>query len=249
MTRQAPPNREAPQNQGELQSLELLISAEHPCSYLPGRAARTVFVDPQAELDASLYGLLAAHGFRRSGAYVYRPHCDACRACVPLRVKVREFRPDKSQKRVARLNRDLECRVLPATFEAEHFQLYGRYLAARHPGGGMDGSDEMGYNQFLLSTWGRSCMLEFRLGSRLAAVAVTDELPNALSAVYTFYEPEMAARSLGTFAILTQIEEARRRGLEWLYLGYWIAESRKMAYKERFRPYETLGAGRWKPAV
>jgi len=231
------------------QSLELLISGEHPCNYLPGRQARTVFLDPQAPLDERIYGLLAAHGFRRSGPHVYRPHCGACRACVPLRVPVKDFQPDKTQKRVARRNRDLSLRLLPAAFHPEHFQLYTRYLSARHPGGGMDSLGEAEYSQFVLCPWGRSWMLEFRLGARLAAVAVTDELPDALSAVYTFFDPDLSERSLGTFAILAQVEEARRRGLDWLYLGYWIAASRKMAYKERFRPHETLGASGWKPAA
>jgi len=230
------------------QRLELLISTEHACNYLPGRTARTVFMDPQAGMDEGLYGLLLAHGFRRSGAHVYRPHCEGCRACVPLRVPVRDFQPDKGQKRVSRQNRDLTLKLLPSRFEPEHFRLYARYLAVRHPGGGMDGLGEAEYNQFIMSSWGQSCMLEFRRGADLVAVAVTDELPDALSAVYTFYDPDMAGRSLGTYAILSQIGEARRRGLEWLYLGYWIAESRKMAYKERFRPHETLGAAGWEPA-
>jgi arginine-tRNA-protein transferase len=225
--------------------LELLISTEHPCNYLPDRIARTVFMDPQAPMDMDLYGLLAAHGFRRSGPNVYRPHCDGCRACVPLRVPVREFRPDRSQKRIARRNSDLRLSVLPAAFHAEHFALYSRYLAARHPGAGMDGYGEVEYSQFLMSPWGSTSLMELRLGTELVAVAVTDQLPEAFSAVYTFFEPGMEERSLGTYAILAQIEEARRRGLDWLYLGYWIAESRKMAYKERFRPHETLDAEGW----
>ena len=205
-------------------------------------------MDPQADMDERLYGLLLTHGFRRSGAHVYRPHCENCRACVPLRVPVRDFEPDKGQKRVWRRNRDLTLKILPARFEPEHFRLYSRYLESRHPGGGMDGSGEAEYNQFLMSPWGRTAMLEFRRGTELAAVAVTDVLPDAFSAVYTFYEPDLAGRSLGTYAILSQIAEARRGGLAWLYLGYWIAESRKMAYKERFRPHQTLGARGWEPS-
>lgn len=230
-------------------SLELLISAQHPCNYLPDRLARTVFMDPQAEMDPRLYGLLAAHGFRRSGPHVYRPQCEGCRACVPLRVPVREFRADKGQKRVARVNRDLDFRLRPAEFDAEHFSLYTRYLAARHPGGGMDGQGEAEYRQFVLCGWGKTFLFEFRHQGRLVAVAVTDAMPDAFSAVYTFYEPELDRRSLGTYSILAQIEEARRCGLDWLYLGYWIAESRKMSYKERFRPHETLGSEGWKRAV
>ena len=226
-------------------SLELLISAQHPCNYLPDRLARTVFMDPQAEMDPRLYGLLASHGFRRSGPHVYRPHCDGCRACVPLRIPVREFQRDKGQKRVARMNRDLDLRILPAAFDAEHFRLYTRYLAARHPGGGMDGQSEAEYRQFVLCTWGKTCLFELRHQERLVAVAVTDAMPNAFSAVYTFYEPELERRSLGTYAILSQIAEARLRGLEWLYLGYWIAQSRKMSYKARFHPHQVLDEAGW----
>ena len=228
--------------------LELYISPEHPCNYLPGHKARTVFMDPEVDMDMQLYGLLAAHGFRRSGAHVYKPQCEGCRACVPLRIPVQEFKPDRGQRRVRQRNRDLVLKVQAATYLPEHYRLYQRYLATRHAGGGMDGSSESDYNQFLMSPWGKSVMLELRLGDELAAVAVTDELPDALSAVYTFYDPALAERSLGTYAILMQIEEARRRGLRWLYLGYWIAASRKMAYKQRFRPHQTLGGSGWEPA-
>ena len=225
--------------------LDLFITPEHPCNYLADRQARTVFVDPARDMDQGLYTLLAAHGFRRSGPHVYRPNCGECQACIPLRVTVKDFTPGRTQKRIQKRNSDLRMQVREAEYDTEHFELYGRYLAARHPGGGMDGGSEMDYRQFLLSPWGRTTLLELRLDGRLAAVAVTDELSDALSAVYTFYDPALTDRSLGTYAVLTQIEEARRRGLDWLYLGYWIAGSRKMAYKERFRPFETLGADGW----
>lgn len=226
-------------------SLDLYVSPEHPCHYLPEKQARTVFVDPALPMDQRLYGVLANHGFRRSGPHVYRPHCSECRACVPLRVAVQDFRPDRTQRRVLRRNLDLRCSVRPAEFDADHFALYGRYLAARHAEGGMDGSSETDYRQFLLSPWGKTSLLELRHQDRLVGVAVTDELQDGFSAVYTFYDPELGPRSLGTHAILMQIEEARRRGLNWLYLGYWIAASRKMSYKARFRPFEMLGTDGW----
>jgi len=225
--------------------LDLYITPEHPCGYLPGRAARTVFVDPEIAMDDRLYSLLASHGFRRNGPHVYKPHCEGCRACVPLRIPVAEFEPDRGQRRVWKRNRDLRVKSLDTMSHPEHFALYKRYLAARHPGGGMDGSGEPEYAYFLSNPWGRTRMLAMHGPQGLAAVAVTDELEDALSAVYTFFDPSLAGRSLGTYAILWQIEEARRRGLKWLYLGYWIAESRKMAYKDRFRPYEHLGVGGW----
>ena len=227
------------------QRLDLYITPAHPCGYLPGRVARTVFVDPDLAMDSRLYSLLASHGFRRNGPHVYKPHCEDCRACVPLRIPVAEFRPDRTQQRVWRRNRDLKVESLDAVSRPEHYALYKRYLAARHAGGGMDGSSEPEYAHFLMNPWGRTRMVAMHAGGTLAAVAVTDELEDALSAVYTFFDPDMARRSLGTYAILWQIEEARRRGLDWLYLGYWIAESRKMAYKDRFRPHERLGTTGW----
>ena len=235
-------------NAGDPQTLELHLTPEHPCAYLAGRAARTAFVDPDLVMDGNLYGLLAAHGFRRSGPHVYRPHCPACRACVPVRIPVTEFRPDRTQRRVWRRNADLSVEFLPATFHPEHYQLYTRYLEARHPGGGMQGGEESDYSQFLMSPWGESFLMELRRDGELLAVAVVDELKDALSAVYTFYEPGVPERSLGSFAILREIEEARSRGLAWLYLGYWIAESRKMAYKERYQPQERLGQDGWQRA-
>ena len=228
-------------------NLDLYITPGHPCHYLEGKQARTVFVDPARSMDQSLYTLLATHGFRRSGPHVYKPHCDACKACVPLRVPVRGFRPNRTQKRVIKRNADVRTRLLAADFDSEHFDLYGRYLAVRHAGGGMDGESPEDYRQFLLSPWGETTLLEFRLDSRLIGVAVTDELADSLSAVYTFYDPQLDERSLGIFAVLMQIEEARRRGLSWVYLGYWIAESRKMSYKAQFRPFETLAADGWQP--
>lgn len=225
--------------------LDLYITPEHPCGYISGRMARTVFVDPDLAMDSRLYTLLATHGFRRNGPHVYRPHCEGCRACVPLRIPVAEFRPDRGQTRVWKRNQDLRVDLQIASNQPEHFALYKRYLKARHAGGGMDTSGEPEYVHFLMNSWGRTWMAAMHLGEQLVGVAVMDELDDGLSAVYTFFEPELAQRSLGTFAILWQIEEARRRGLRWLYLGYWIAQSRKMAYKERFRPHERLGADGW----
>ncbi|HSN17625.1 MAG TPA: arginyltransferase [Gammaproteobacteria bacterium] len=226
-------------------NLDLYITPEHPCHYLPERQARTVFVDPACSMDRPLYSLLANHGFRRSGPHVYRPHCDGCQACVPLRIPVRGFKPNRTQKRVIKRNCEVRTSLRPAEFDPEHFALYGRYLAKRHAGGGMDGESPEDYRQFLLCPWGKTTLLELRLDGRLIGVAVTDELEDALSAVYTFYEPDLDERSLGTLAVLMQIEEARRRDLSWVYLGYWIAESRKMSYKTQFRPFETLTAEGW----
>ena len=190
------------------------------------------------------YSKLLAQGFRRSGAYFYRPDCGYCHACVPLRVAVREFRPDRSQLRTWRRNQDLDVCVREAAFVPEHFDLYCRYLAWKHPGGGMDRPSPADYASFLLAP-GHTLFAEIRLHEQLMAVAAVDALDAAWSAVYTFYTPEAPQRSLGTFVILWEISEARRRGLDWLYLGYWIAASPKMAYKQRFHPHECLTDSGW----
>lgn len=225
--------------------LALYLSPEHPCGYLADQAARTVFLDPQVTPQQSLYTAFAAQGFRRSGGFLYRPQCEHCQACVPLRIPVVDFRADRNQRRVWKMNRDLEISLHPTESNPDHFALYQHYLTRRHPGGGMDQHTPADYDTFLTSRWSNTVSVEFRLARQLASVAVMDELDDALSAVYTYYDPELARRSLGTYAILWQIEEARRRGLRWLYLGYWIAASRKMAYKDRFRPFERFGSDGW----
>lgn len=227
----------------------LYLSPEHACGYLPDRQARTVFLDPRVPPDAHLYSRLIQRGFRRSGAYLYRPECPHCRACVPARIPVAEFNPDRGQRRVWKRNRDIEIAPQPAEFQQEYFELYHSYLKARHAGGGMDDASPGDFRNFLLGPWGETRFVEMRLAGKLIAVAVMDQLPDAVSAVYIFYDPSLRTRSLGTFAILWQIEEARRLALRWLYLGYWIAESPKMTYKNRFQPLELLRASGWERSV
>jgi len=225
--------------------LAFYATPPHPCSYLPGRRATTVFADPAFAMDGGVYTALSRHGFRRSGAHVYRPQCAACSACVPVRVPVAEFHPRRSQRRVERANRDLCVQGEPLTFRREHFELYRRYLAARHPQGGMDDPSPRDYLDFLQSPWGETRAYAFQCGARLLAVAVADVLSDGLSAVYTFFDPGFARRSPGVHAVLWQIREAQRLGLDWLYLGYWIAESPKMRYKRDYQPQEHYVDGRW----
>lgn len=218
----------------------------HDCSYLPGNDATTLFVDPEFPKDSGVYTLLSQNGFRRSGEHVYRPNCQDCTACVPIRLPVEMFSPRRSQRRTLRDNRDL--RVLPrqSEFCEEHFLLYSRYLGARHPHGGMDNPTRKQYREFLLSSWADTLLYEFRLAGHLVAVAVTDRLTDGLSAVYTFFDPDFSRRCIGTYCILWQIEETRQLGFEWLYLGYWIADSPKMLYKQEFQPQEHFIDGRWR---
>jgi arginyl-tRNA--protein-N-Asp/Glu arginylyltransferase len=228
------------------QPLSFYLSPPEACSYLPARDAVNLFADPLAPMDTELYGRLIDHGFRRSGRYVYRPQCGTCKACVPSRIAVSEFKPNRSQQRNLKRNQDLDASVRAPRFRDEHFALYQRYQDGRHPGGGMDNPRPESYRDFLICDWTETLFVELRLAGRTLAVAVTDLLPQGLSAVYTFFDPEQSARGLGTYAVLWQIREARRRGLPYVYLGYWIAGNRKMRYKTRFRPIEGLVEGRWR---
>ncbi|HYW93943.1 MAG TPA: arginyltransferase [Gammaproteobacteria bacterium] len=225
--------------------LHVVRGPEHPCGYLRGRLARNVYCDPREHPDATLHAELSEQGFRRSGPYLYRPHCDGCRACVATRIPVADFRPDRSQRRTWRRNRDLRVRFLAPGFREEHYRLYAMYTAARHPGGGMDESSREQYRFFIRSEWSDTALWEFRLGSQLLAVAVVDAMAEGLSAMYTFFDPHRRRRGLGIYAILYQIEEARRRGLPWLYLGFWIAGHAKMGYKTDFRPVELRTGQGW----
>ena len=234
-------------NRPEGQLPAFYATAPHACSYLPDRQAVTVFADPGATLRTADYGLLAGYGFRRSGPHLYRPGCDGCRECVPVRVPVARFRPNRSQRRTARANADLEIRRSPLSLRDECFDLYRRYMRSRHPGSTMDDPDPAGFAGAFDSGWCETVQFEMWLERRLVGVAITDVLPDALSSVYTYFDPTLANRGLGTFAILHQIAAARAEARSWLYLGYWIAGSDTMRYKARFTPQQRLEEGVWRP--
>lgn len=234
------------------EELRLFQTGEHPCGYWPDRQARDLVLDPQDERLATLYPLALSWGFRRSGDLIYRPHCQGCHACVPVRIPVARFEPDRSQRRCLAHNADLECRILPAERSDEQFALYQRYLQHRHPHGGMDDHGPHEFDQFLIGNWSHGRFMEIRAPAahgqgKLLAVAVTDVTPLGLSAVYTFFEPDEEKRGLGTFGILQQIAWAQRANLPHLYLGYWIQGHRKMDYKRRYRPLEYFDGRRWMP--
>lgn len=227
--------------------VRLFQTLEHACGYHGERIAVNLVVDPTVRGMAPIYDGAIQKGFRRSGPMVYRPNCPACQACISARIAVEQFTPNRAQRRCWQRNSDLDIRWTPARLSDAHVDLFTRYVGHRHEGGGMDGDGREELERFIYSSWQRTQLLELRLSDALVGVAVTDLLTHGLSAVYTFFDPDLRGRSLGTYALLRQLERVKQFSLPYLYLGYWIEGHPKMDYKSRFRAVEVLRRGSWVP--
>ncbi len=226
-------------------SIPLLITSPHPCSYLADNFAQSAFVKPQFTLTNGVYSQLISHGFRRSGDDVYTPRCENCSQCVPVRLAVKQFLPNRRQKRCLQKNVDTTVTIKPVAFEQKHYEMYLRYQNQRHAGGNMANTRPEEYLNFLGSTWCDTQFIEFLIAGELAALAIVDCLDNALSAVYTFFDPKFSDYSLGVYAVLWQISTAQEQGVDWLYLGFWIADCQKMNYKIQYQPLQGLINQQW----
>ena len=229
----------------DLSKIKLFATHPHACSYLDAEESTTIFVDPAANIDVKLYTQFSEFGFRRSGEHLYRPKCLNCQACIPIRIPVNSFTPSRSHRRCLKINNDLQVEDVTSIDNDECYSLYEKYIALRHSNGDMFPASRKQYSEFLSTAWGTTHYLQFRKNGTLVAIAVTDVLENAVSAIYTFFDPEEEKRSLGRYCILQQLQWAEELGVDYLYLGYWIKKCQKMSYKIDYRPFQLLINNAW----
>jgi leucyl-tRNA---protein transferase len=233
---------------------QFYLTSPMPCPYLDGKMERKLFTHLSGRRAAMMHELLAQHGFRRSQNIIYRPACENCAACESARILVDEFEPGRAQRRISRRNADVKSTEMFPQANARQYELFKRYLFARHAYGGMTSMSFLDYEFMVEDTPVKSVVIEYTLtdpngGDRLVGVALTDLLPDGMSMVYSYFDPDLDRRSLGSFMILDHIKRAQQAGLPHVYLGYWVKDSPKMAYKGSFRPLETLiGGQRWRRA-
>lgn len=228
-----------------ISALHFYLTANYPCSYLPGLQARSQVAAPSFLINTRLYSQLVRNGFRRSSTHFYRPHCDTCCACVQMRVLAKSFTANRSQRRAWVQHAKLDATLHTLQDKPEYYQLYQRYQRARHPDGGMDTDDYDAYQTFLLQSHIDTLLVEFRDQGILRMVSVIDLLNDGLSSVYTFFDPDLPRARFGIYNVLWQIELCRKLNLEFVYLGYWIKDSKKMSYKIQYQPAEGLQDGIW----
>ena len=228
--------------------VSFMVTTEVPCPYLPDRLERKIITELPGAKAEGLFELLSQAGFRRSHSIAYRPACAGCRACVPVRIAVAGFSPTRSQRRILRRNANLKAFVRPNHPTQEQFQLFARYLDDRHSDGEMVGMGPQDYASMVGDSPVDSRLIEFRnQDHQLVAGCLTDWSQDGLSAVYSFFEPTQSRDSLGSLIILWLVEAARKANLGYVYLGYWVAGSRKMDYKRRFKSLEGYGPDGWRP--
>lgn len=238
-------------NEPTLHKLQFYVTTPYKCGYLPNKLAQSLIATPHHLVNAQVYNGLIQQGFRRSGKFAYRPHCENCNACIPVRLVLNEFAPARSQKRSFKQHGNLTARVMPLSYNQSHFELYTSYQSLRHAEAELgistdkrDAAEQ--YRQFLCESNVESLMIEFRdAENQIKIVSVIDVVGDGVSAVYTFYDATQPKASYGTYAIMWLAEWTKSLGLPYLYLGYWIKESPKMAYKQQFKPQEKLVDGEW----
>lgn len=232
-------------DQENARQLKLFATAPHPCSYLDDEEASTLFIDPEAKINQKIYTFLTERGFRRSGQFLYKPDCPQCNACISIRVPVNKYQFSRSDKRILKKNSDLKVSIVDDIFTDDYYRLYADYICTRHHDGDMYPPTQDQYRNFLYNAFNCTQYIVFSLHDEPRAIAIVDRLTNALSSVYTFFDPHDEKRSLGTFAVLWQIQKAQELDLQFIYLGYWVKECQKMRYKTRFRPCEVFINQRW----